>query len=127
MTKTSTSSSDAQGNDLQGLMTATATPENSYTLAAKDGVVGFYQYTGTTLGAGKAYLIYTGSASVRGFIGFDGDENDGATGIQTLPLTSPLAGAGNGGAWYTLDGRKLEGQPTQKGVYVNNGRKVVVK
>ena len=30
-------------------------------------------------------------------------------------------------AWYTLDGRKLNGKPTQKGMYVKNGRKVVVK
>ena len=30
-------------------------------------------------------------------------------------------------AWYTLDGRKLNGKPTQKGMYVKNGRKEVVK
>ena len=29
--------------------------------------------------------------------------------------------------WYTLDGRKLDGQPTAKGVYINNGKKVVIK
>ena len=29
--------------------------------------------------------------------------------------------------WYTLDGRKLSGKPTQKGIYVYGGRKVVVK
>ena len=27
--------------------------------------------------------------------------------------------------WYTLDGRKLQGQPTQKGVYIVNGKKVI--
>ena len=26
--------------------------------------------------------------------------------------------------WYTLDGRKLNGMPTQKGVYINNNRKL---
>ena len=31
------------------------------------------------------------------------------------------------GSWYTIDGRKLNGKPTQKGIYVNGGRKVVVK
>ena len=30
-------------------------------------------------------------------------------------------------AWYSLDGRKLQGEPTQKGVYINGGRKVVIK
>jgi len=29
--------------------------------------------------------------------------------------------------WYTLDGRKLSGKPRQKGVYINNGKKVVMK
>ena len=29
--------------------------------------------------------------------------------------------------WYTLDGRKLQGQPTQKGVYIVNGKKTVIK
>ena len=29
--------------------------------------------------------------------------------------------------WYTLDGRKLKGRPSAKGVYINNGNKVVMK
>ncbi len=29
--------------------------------------------------------------------------------------------------WYTLDGFKLDKKPTAKGVYINNGRKVVIK
>ena len=28
--------------------------------------------------------------------------------------------------WYSLDGRKLSGKPTQQGIYLNNGRKVVI-
>ena len=30
-------------------------------------------------------------------------------------------------SWYTLDGRRLDANPTQKGVYVKNGKKIVVK
>ena len=30
-------------------------------------------------------------------------------------------------AWYSLDGRKLQGKPTTKGMYIHNGRKEVVK
>ncbi len=30
-------------------------------------------------------------------------------------------------AWYSLDGRRIEGKPTMKGIYVNNGKKIVVK
>ena len=29
--------------------------------------------------------------------------------------------------WYTLDGRQLDGQPKAKGVYINRGKKVVIK
>ena len=30
-------------------------------------------------------------------------------------------------AWYSIDGRKLNGQPSQKGLYIHNGKKFVVK
>ena len=30
-------------------------------------------------------------------------------------------------AWYSLDGRRMVGKPTAKGIYVNNGKKVVIK
>lgn len=29
--------------------------------------------------------------------------------------------------WYDLSGRKLNGMPTRPGIYINNGRKIVVK
>ena len=29
--------------------------------------------------------------------------------------------------WYTIDGRRLTGKPTQKGLYIVNGRKVAIK
>ena len=31
------------------------------------------------------------------------------------------------GYWYTIDGRRLSGQPTTKGIYINSGQKVVIK
>ena len=32
------------------------------------------------------------------------------------------------GAWYTLDGRRIDdARPTRKGIYIRNGRKVLVK
>ena len=31
------------------------------------------------------------------------------------------------GAWYTLDGSMLSGIPTKRGVYINNGRKTVIR
>ena len=29
--------------------------------------------------------------------------------------------------WYTTDGRKLQGKPSEKGVYINNGQKIVIR
>ena len=29
--------------------------------------------------------------------------------------------------WYSLDGRRLSGRPLQRGIYINNGKKVVIK
>lgn len=33
----------------------------------------------------------------------------------------------NADVWYTIDGCRLSGKPVRKGVYLNNGKKVVVK
>ena len=33
----------------------------------------------------------------------------------------------NGEGWYTIDGIKLNAAPAQNGVYINNGKKIVVK
>jgi len=50
----------------------------------------------------------------------DGD----ATGIRTTDSTDSTDSVD---AWYTLDGRKLDKQPTKAGLYINGGRKVVIK
>ena len=45
-----------------------------------------------------------------------------STSIHNTQFTTP-----NAEGWYTLDGRKLSGVPTQKGIYINNGKKMVIK
>ncbi len=49
--------------------------------------------------------------------------DDGTTGIQQIEKGLNLEKNG----WYTLDGRRLESAPTRKGLYINNGKKVVIK
>lgn len=44
------------------------------------------------------------------------------TGIDSIGIGTTATGD-----WYSLDGRKLEGKPQQKGVYINNGHKTVIK
>ena len=33
----------------------------------------------------------------------------------------------DGDAWYTIDGRRMEGKPATKGIYINNNSKVIIK
>ena len=48
------------------------------------------------------------------------------TGIGTLDTTTGEVSF-DSEAWYTLDGVRLSGKPSTKGIYINNGKKVVIK
>jgi len=105
-------SADAVGsNDLK--VSVGGEPTNAYVLANKTHGVGFYKWAGGSLTSGKIYLQPASSA--REFLGF-GD----VTGIENL---TPALSQGEG-AWYDLQGRRVA-QPT-KGLYIVNGRKVIV-
>ena len=56
----------------------------------------------------------------RGVIGI-GD--DGTTGIQQIENGANIEKTG----WYTLDGRRIDTPPTRKGIYIMNGKKVIIK
>ena len=49
--------------------------------------------------------------------------DDGSTGIGSISADRQHTDD----AWYSLSGRRLEGWPQQKGLYINNGKTVVVK
>ena len=90
----------------------------NYVLAVQGGkaVFAYIDEVPATLNKGKAYLMLEGDA-LAPFLGFDGE---GTTGINSVER----------GAWsvegcYTLDGRRVA-QPT-KGLYIVNGKKVMVK
>ena len=53
------------------------------------------------------------------------DIENGATVIKQLNAETMQAVTVDG--WYTLNGVKLQGAPAQKGIYINNGKKVVIK
>ena len=68
----------------------------------------------------RGYFKLKGDAvSANGFSLNLGEET---TGIRPTPSPSLY-----GGEWYDLSGRKLTQEPTQKGVYVVNGKKVIIK
>ena len=72
------------------------------------------------IGANRAWLhILTGAQSAPVLtIVFEG----GTTKITTTDFTDYTDGV-----FYDLNGRKLQNTPTKKGVYIMNGKKVVIK
>ena len=85
--------------------------------------------SGIKFGACRAYFQLSGitmNPSVGGGVkAFVLDFGDGKpTSIQYIDGLEQEDAAP---AWYTLDGRRMEGQPQQRGVYIKNGRKVVIK
>ena len=52
-------------------------------------------------------------------------DSNGTTVIREL--NAETGKAYNVEGWYTLNGVKLQGMPTEKGIYINNGKKVVIK
>ena len=94
----------------------------------------YYPESGAKIGAQRAYFQLDGltagesSSQVRAFnLSFDG-ESTGIREIDTDPAPSPApTGVGRSAAWYTMEGVKLSGKPTVKGIYIKDGRKVVIK
>ncbi len=118
---------DASDNMLKGVLANTSLDEvrsiyngqNIYTLQPDETYYfSFKKFTGTTLGGNKAFLPLASSASAKAFrIVFDE-----ATGI-----TSIKGGGEAYGSWYTIGGTRLDKKPTQRGIYIHNGKKVIVK
>ena len=106
-----------EGNELQGTATSITNPGNAYVLNKGTNGVGFYKLSsGGTIGANKAYLTYS-SGAAPSFFGFDGN----TTGIDATLVNSEKVNS----VVYDLQGRRVA-QPT-KGLYIVNGKKVVIK
>ena len=76
-----------------------------------------------SIGACRAYFQLTDGVTAREFV-LNFDDNYTTSIISTTNLTNFTNSAG---AWFDLSGRKLDTKPTKKGVYIVNGRKVVIK
>ena len=107
-------------NDLRGtatnIETSSVTGGVVYTLQSDDHSVVFKQFTGSTLAAGKAYLVLTEPArsiSIR----FGNAETTDVEPSTLSPQPSTEV--------YDLMGRRVQ-NPT-KGMYIVNGKKVVIK
>ncbi len=102
-------------NKLQYSSTNVTANGTQYILAQNESIVGFYKASsGSTIAAGKAYLVSPAGAR---FLSFDfGGET---TGINALYVKREMENV------YNLNGQRVA-QPT-KGLYIMNGKKVVIK
>ena len=78
-----------------------------------------------TLKACRAYFKFSNEA-VSGSRRIVLDFGDETTGIHELVAPNSQLSAPNS-LWYTIDGRRIEGVPTQKGLYINGNKKIIVK
>ena len=115
-----------ESNVLDGTVAATYITKEAYVLGIKDGVVGFYTATTTGQTEGtflnnhhKAYL--PASAVPNKTVAFYGFDWDGTTGINEVKTEN-----GEVKAIFDLTGRRVE-EITAPGIYIVNGKKVLVK
>ena len=115
---------DYTGNKLTGADVDADQGENDgkcYVLSKVDDTFGFFLLeSGVQTKAHKAYLIDDVSAGARGFLSISSGD---ATAIDNTKGADAVVSS----TWYTLDGRRLQGKPKEKGVYVRGGQKFIVK
>ena len=107
------------GNELLGTSSTITNPGDAYVLNKGSQGIGFYKLSATGfIAAGKAYLTYDGSSSsARAFFRLDG-----TTGVNDVRGKM----ADGRSEYFDLQGRKLSGKPTQKGVYIHNGKVITI-
>ncbi len=93
---------------------------NVYVLAKKSEGIGFYPWTGTALARGKVYMRLPAGAKMGEFYGFGEEVNNETDGISNVSARSNKQGE-----FYNLAGQRVS-NPT-KGLYIVNGKKVIIK
>lgn len=114
---TSEAGKDLTNNDLKAATEDVTSADDKFFALTKLGEkVGFALVeNGVVIPAGKAYLEVTKGTAAAKFFGLDGE----ATGINSVKTATA------DGAYYTLEGVKTT-KPV-KGIYIHNGKKIVVK
>ena len=128
MTISSEAAENDVENNLHGVDVRTLKSElgtgTFYVMGKVDGNFGFFPYTAEYMPARKAYLLISGAAPVNGF-NMEFEDDDATSLNEELRMKSEESATGR--EWYSLDGRKLSGKPSQRGIYIHNGRKEVMK
>ena len=97
----------------------------------------FYPNAAMTIGAFRAYFQLlngiTASNPEQGGVGGSGARDfvlnfgDGETTSLSEEIRVKSEEFATAEEWYTLDGRRLSGKPSAKGLYINNDKKIVIK
>ena len=119
---TTSAGGDYSGNLLEPVLTDTHYAYASGYYVLKNGQFHAIANDAAQIPACKAVLHLSGAAGARVLNIVDSD----ATGVESVELRTEN-GEFATAAWYTLDGRKLNAKPTTKGMYILNGKKVIVK
>jgi hypothetical protein len=84
------------------------------------GKLGFWRSSNTKIGNWRAYLDLGTVSNAKGFVlSLDDSTTTSISQIETAEdrIKTP---------WYTLDGRVLGGMPSQRGIYIHNGKKIII-
>jgi hypothetical protein len=112
-----TAASQFKGTTTATTIAASTSTQNNYAFNGKQFV---WVKNALSVAANKCWLeIGTVPAGTRSISIVFGDGTTGIEAIDNGQLTIDN--------WYDLNGRRLQGKPTKKGVYIQNGKKVVVK
>lgn len=127
-TATVQSSTWVYANLLRGTTTETSLTAGGkdFILGKKNGTIGFYPVSENgKIAANKAYLHLDNIPQTHdapSFVSLSFD--DDVTALDAVRWKKETV---RGDVWYSLDGRRLQGKPTVKGLYIHNGRKETVK
>ncbi len=94
----------------------------------KQSTLGFYRVANnddSNLAANKAYLHIPVSSPAKFYV-IEGLFDDNTT-TDITNISNANHFAGEEGVYYTLTGIRLNGRPTHAGIYVLNGKKVIIK
>ncbi len=86
----------------------------------------YYPSAAMTINTCRAYfhVDITGNVNVRAMVlGFGDSEETGISDALRLNDKGQMIND----EWFTLDGRRLDSKPKVKGIYINNGRKVLIQ
>lgn len=85
--------------------------------------LGFYRYSGTIIKGNRAFLLVDANASGSKLDGYDMEEEGTADGIDEV--TTATVETATNAVYYDLQGRRVD-HPV-RGIYIVNGKKVIIK